>query len=579
MANFGERGRDSSDDLKFAAYEAAQLKISENQEKLSKKVAPVRSGRKNLEGANEEASATLEKFKGSKKEISKIKENFFDVVEDSDVRDFVVGLVDKKKKENSKGEDEAAEPKKEYKNEKERKKAENELLFKEYMENVGVEDDKSGLVEKYGKADERYKSLSKELRSGVKGRKKAKEELFGALKENNPEQEYGTYKELKEEAEKQTDFSNPESIEGKEIKNYVDGLVEKFKESKSSEGSRLSKMTEYLFKENRGLDDNSKFFSEDDYKALQKYGKRYAKDAEYYFLEGIKEAGIEAIKKMQEGEKEKRKEDGKKENPAYEENMYKAREGDLIGAIDRTWERLSKKENEESRKMEQILAMKKNMEKMEKVTPEIEKSFSDFDKATGFIARKDKETGKDTENGIRTNKYAGSIRSFENRQDHMVVEFNDGLDGTIEQKYLNFEYPDSRAPNGKAHHGFLGLDGIINNLDRLDKDLEKEREALEECEKAKKDYDKKSWFAKIGKAEVEKSVRRSLRDQTEKVKNMVEAQQILTGTKNFMENIAKLQKDNGFEMVTKVIPFDKEKKGFGFEDKMKESMKKRLGPE
>ena len=118
------------------------------------------------------------------------------------------------------------------------------------------------------------------------------------------------------------------------------------------------------------------------------------------------------------------------------------------------------------------------METFEKVTPEVEDAFSSFE--------------EDTDLG--SNMYTKSIRSFENRNDGMVVEFIEGHDDTIIQQYLNFEYPDSRAPNGKAHHGFLGLENVRNNLDKLNVDLTKEQEDLNALQKKQLDFNKRSWF-------------------------------------------------------------------------------------
>ena len=544
MVNRNEGQRNSSEELKLAAYEAAQSKRSENAKELSEKVEPVRSTIMALEGTHEEVLATLKEFKGTKKEISKIKENFFDLIKDNnDVRDYVVGLVEGKKQVNSEKEGELVEPEKEYKDEKERKKAKDDQLFKDYMKFVGVEDDKSGLVEKYGEVDERFKSLSKELRSGVRGRKAAKEELLNALKENNPEQKYGTYKELEKEAEKQTNIFNPESIEGKEIKNYVDGLVEKFKGN-----DKLSEVTSKLSKNPYGSNfDLKNLFSEGDFVALQKYGPQYAGVAKEYFLKKILEEA-KANLNIESGDNSIRKEDIEKR---------------LSSAIGESWEETSTKASLKNRDMEKILSIKRNMETFEKVTPEVEDAFSSFE--------------EDTDLG--SNMYTKSIRSFENRNDGMVVEFIEGHDDTIIQQYLNFEYPDSRAPNGKAHHGFLGLENVRNNLDKLNVDLTKEQEDLNALQKKQLDFNKRSWFGKIGKSEEIRSINRELSYKNELIEKMQAAQKLLVGTKNFMANIDKVQKDNGINMGTKVVQFDREKKGFGFKDKIKESLNKRLGQE
>ncbi len=538
MANFGEQRRDPSDDFKAAAYEAAQLKRSKNAKELNEKERPVRSGRETLEDANKEASTTLEKFKGTKEEKEKIKKNFSDLMKESIFRDYVVGLIEEGKEKANDVKEEVIEPKKEYKNEKERKKAEDDQLFKDYMKFVGVGKDTTELLKEYGEADERYKSLGKELKSGVRGRKKAKEELLNAIKENNPEQEYGTYKSLEKEALKQVN-SGPESIAGKEIRKYVDGLVEKFKDKIPEVVSKFSKNpygSKYDYKD---------LFSDEDVIALQKYGTSgYGREAEEYFLQKIQEE-VKANLEKEGGESNMSK-----------ENIEKR----LSTVVNESWKDVSRKVSDKNNDMEKILSMKQEMEKFEKMTPEVEKAFSDFEK--------DADLG--------SNMYTEFIQRIRNDSTYgIIVELNVGKDNTPEQKYLNIEQPDSREPKGVKHEGVLYIKTVERNLAQLGDDLVLEKKALGAYEKKQGSYN--SFLKRLGKGSEIAFINKEVEKQTKLVKEMEEAQKMLAGMKNFMENIDKIQKDNNREMYTGEVQFDRLKKGFGFKDAIMESLKNRLG--
>ena|SRR3989339_254253 len=455
--------------LKSDAFKEERESQEEKGKELAEKVKGVSDAKKKLVKDDSSARSVLENFKGAKDQMKSLKGEFERILEDSTVRTYL-------------------------------KKRGIETLEDYTRAKDGEED---GLAKKHTEAKEALTALREKLRTEVRVRAQAKDELLDELQENDPKVKNRTFKGLTQEANSQV-----ENISKEEISKLISELLV----------GRKEVIRDFLvqFFEKKQTQTLPTIVSKEIIIRFSEFGPGYFFEVKREFLAGMDELVHEAVNEWWDHLDSAAKVE-------ISNNLMDKTRGpvETIRKIitDRIIYNNFREAEREVENLDQKLNKEKELEKLKKMTKETEQAFTELD----VIVR---------------NSPSRLVVSFKRNADDFVVNFE-----VLDKEDLMAKYF-SKTLSGETYW-FSGMDWLPEKIEMVQADLTEAKDKRDEAQKRKRGFDNKFFLAKMFAGEERRRVNRGVSKSRDEVMMLEQAETLLTGLYEFMRKMSEMEKNNG----------------------------------
>lgn len=472
-------------DLEKIKLEARKEELSEQQEnaaKITQKVETVSNSKKTMEDSDKLAREALDNLREAKKASDILKGDFEKIISDVSVKKYL--------------------------------EKRGVTTIEEYIaSNEGKDTD---IAKRYKDINEQIPSSREGFRSKIKERGQAKDELLNELKKNETEEQLRgdkedgirTYSKLKNNAKEQI-----KEIPEKEIKVLVDSLIDQRREKLKN-----------IFLDIINLKPNTTdLISNEDIIELQKYGTKYYLIAEDMFKDRIIELATETLNSSI---------DEVYDNLDHNQNIERTKESFKEARIDwiKTKLKIDSKGSKEDvfseqRSLDNIIATKEIIEKLDEIKPEIEDIFS--------RAEKD----------LEKNHFYNLIQGFFVGQNNKVfVEFKRVVENPFMEDYLGY-IPSSESAV------YLDSEKLTITIPRLTMGRAKNVSEIAEQKGKVDDFKNKGFFYRISKKDEGVRASKKLNGLREKGEDLKEFEKILFSLSKFTSELDTAMKDQSIKSL------------------------------